>query len=110
MSQQILQINFQFNVSGKEFENASSPLAQSFADIPGCQWKIWLMNEGKKEAGGIYLFSDKESVERYKGSDLFKMVNNHPAFGNFSVKQFDILEELSAVTRAPLLASLSEHS
>lgn len=110
MSQQILQINFQFNVSRKEYENAASPLAQSFAEIPGCQWKIWLMNEDRKEAGGIYLFSDAESVEKYKGSDLFKMVNNHPAFSNFSVKQFDILEEPSAVGRAPLSASLAELS
>lgn len=110
MSQQILQINFQFNVSEKEYENASSSLAQSFADIPGCKWKIWLMNEDRKEAGGVYLFSDKESVEKYKESDLFKMVNNHSAFSNFSVKQFDILEELSGVTRAPLSASLAELS
>ena len=44
MSEQILQINFNFNVSRMEYEEAAGLLAPSFAELPGLRWKIWLMN------------------------------------------------------------------
>jgi len=40
MSQQILQLNFKFNVSRKEYENVCASLAQSFAEVPGCNGKF----------------------------------------------------------------------
>lgn len=102
MAQQILQVNFKFNVSRHEYENIVNPLAQSFAEVPGCQWKIWLMNEANNEAGGIYLFNDEETTEKFKGSELVAAVLNHPALSDFSIKQFNVLNEPSSITRAPL--------
>ena len=102
MSQKILQINFNFNVTAEEYEKTVSPLAQQFADVPGCQWKIWLMNESRNEAGGIYLFEDEEAFENFRQSELAAMVKSHPALSNFSMKDFTILDEVSKVTRAPL--------
>ena len=102
MSQQILQLNFKFGVSRQEYENVCASLSQSFAEVPGCQWKIWLMNEVNSEAGGIYLFNDEEALEKFKSSELAAGVLNHPALSDFSIKQFDVLTEPSSVTRAPL--------
>ncbi|GAC1423601.1 MAG: monooxygenase [Flavisolibacter sp.] len=102
MQQQILQINFNFNTSAKEYENIVGPLAKEFSDVPGCQWKIWLLNDEKKEAGGIYLFESKDSMRTFKQSPLVASVLAHPGLNNFSVKEFDIMEEVSMVTRAPL--------
>ena len=102
MSQQILQLNFTFNVSRNEYESMCSSLANDFAKVPGCQWKVWLMNEKDNEAGGIYLFEDEKALEQFKASPLAAGVLSHPALSDFSVKQFDILENVSAVTRAPL--------
>ena len=102
MSQQILQLNFKFNVSRNDYENAVAPLANDFAKVPGCQWKVWLMNEKNNEAGGIYLFEDEKALEQFKASPLAAGVLNHPALSDFSVKQFDILENVSNITRAPL--------
>ena len=101
----ILQVNFKFNVSREQYENTVSPMAQDFADVPGCLWKVWLMNEKDNEAGGIYLFGDEASVENFKGSPLVASVLSHPALSDFSIKQFDVLDEISRVTRAPLAAS-----
>lgn len=102
MSQQILQVNFKFSVPRNDYEATVSPLAQEFADVPGCVWKIWLMNEKDREAGGIYLFTDKRAVETFKATPLVASVLNHPALSQFSIKQFDVLDSVSRVTRAPL--------
>lgn len=102
MSQQILQLNFKFNVTRNEYETMCSSLANEFAQVPGCQWKIWLMNEKDNEAGGIYLFESEKAFKEFEASPLAAAVFSHPALSNFSAKQFDILENVSAVTHAPL--------
>lgn len=107
MAQQILQVNFKFNVPRKQFENTIAPMAQDFADVPGCLWKIWLLNEKESEAGGIYLFADEASTEKFKGSPLVASVVGHPALSDFSIKQFEVLETVSRVTRAPITQAVS---
>lgn len=102
MSPQILQINFKFNVARDQYEEMAASLAQDFANVAGCVWKIWLMNEADSEGGGIYLFADEGAVERFKNSDLAKAVLSHPALSGFSIKQFEVLEDVSRVTRGPL--------
>ncbi len=102
MAQQILQVNFKFNVSREQYENTVSPLAQDFAEVPSCLWKVWLMDEKDNEAGGIYLFADEASVEKFKGSALVASVLSHPALSDFSIKQFEVLDKISQITRAPL--------
>lgn len=109
MSQQILQVNFRFNLSRSEYEKALAPLLDKFAKLPGCHWKVWLMNESKNEAGGIYLFVDEEAVANFKMSELYHIIANHPALSNFSVKQFDILKEFSDATHAPLEKKMVEY-
>ena len=102
MSVKILQINFQFNVPREVYEQTVSPMAGDFAAVPGCRWKIWLMNDANNEAGGIYLFDDEASLNAYLNSPLVAAVTSHPALSNFSVKQFDTLEAVTKVTRGPI--------
>ena len=105
MSQQILQINFKFNVPREQYESTCSSLAEQFAAVPGCVWKVWLMNETDSEAGGIYLFADEAAVEAFKGSPLVAAMLAHPALGDFNIKQFEVLTDVSRITRAPLGAA-----
>ena len=107
MAQQILQVNFNFNVQTEQYEEITSTLAQDFADVPGCIWKIWLFNQQTKEAGGIYLFADESSVENFKSSPLAASVLSHPALSNFNIKQFGVMESVSRVTRAPLVQAMA---
>lgn len=102
MSQQILQVNFKFNVSRNDYENAVSAMAHDVSKVPGLQWKVWLMNEKDSEAGGIYLFENEKAVEQFKASPIVSAILSNPALSDFSIKQFDILEDISVVTRAPL--------
>jgi hypothetical protein len=41
MSGRIVQINFKFNVSRAEYEQAVSPLAGDIAAVAGLRWKVW---------------------------------------------------------------------
>ena len=102
MSAKILQVSFKFHVSRREYEQAVSPLAGKFADVDGLRWKIWTMNEAEKEAGGVYLFKDEASLKAFLNGPLAAQVTSHPALSEFSVKHFDTLDDISAVTRGPI--------
>lgn len=102
MSKKILVTNYQYNVTREEYENMINPLAQAFADVPGCLWKIWLIDDVKKEAGAVYLFKDEESLKNFKSSALVASVLSHPALSNFDLKEREILTEISEKTNAPL--------
>lgn len=107
MSEVLLQIHFSFSVSAEEYTNAVSPLADKFAKIPGLIWKIWTLNSEESEAGGIMLFESKSNADDYLNSSLAKVVTEHPALGNFSVKQFNIMKDCTEVTRGPLKSAVS---
>ena len=98
----VLQVNFNYNVSAEDYAQTVSGLGDAFANVSGCLWKIWLIDEERKEAGGIYLFEDAASIQAMLDSELIAGVISHPALSNFSVKQFDVLEEVSRITRAPI--------
>ena len=78
-------------------------VAPKFSEIPGSLWKIWVHNEDHKEAGGIYLFESATTLEQFLNSNLFASVANNPAFRNFQINIFDIVEEASVLTGAPLI-------
>jgi hypothetical protein len=103
MAQQILQINCNYCGSKEEYEKIASSLSLEVADVPGCVWTIWLLNEETKEAGGIYLFTDEFALDDYKSSRLMASLFKNPALTNFKFKEFDALERVSRTTRGPLL-------
>ena len=102
MSERVLWINFKFNVSGVEYKQAVAPLANDIAAFAGLRWKVWTINEVESEAGGFYVFDDEASVNAYLDSPIVDGIVNHPALSDFSVKQFDVLEEQTAITRGPI--------
>jgi hypothetical protein len=102
MPGRILQINFKFNVSRAEYEQAVTSLSDDVAALAGLRWKIWIMNEPEREAGGIYLFEDAASVKAFLEGPLAATVTSHPALSDFSVKQFDVMEDLTKTARGPV--------
>jgi hypothetical protein len=102
MPGKILQINLKFNVPKAEYEQAASGLVNDIAAVGGLRWKVWIMNEAKQEAGGIYLFDDEASVKAYLEGPIVAQITSHPALSDFSVKQFDVMEKVTAITRGPV--------
>ena len=102
MAQKILQINFRFSVTAAEYTAAVTEMAKDFAKVDGLRWKIWIMNETRKEAGGIYLFDDQASLDAFLKGPLAAGVTSHPALSDFSVRQFDVMPDITAITRGPV--------
>lgn len=103
----IVQINFAFDVTEDELAKRSNPeKAKIFQSVPGLRWKIWLRNPEKRESGGIYLFDDRASGQAYIDGPICAMVKQLPDTSGHSIKIFDIREDVSAVTGAPLDARM----
>ena len=98
----LLQINYQLESAVSEFMQESKPVADALADVSGLRWKIWLKNDNQNEGGGIYLFEDTEALKNFIEGPVVAKLKTHPAVTNVSVKEFDVPEELSAITRAPV--------
>ena len=98
----ILLINMNYNMSEEELSRSSIEVAHSIAEVKGLKWKIWPLNAEDKSCGGIYLFEDEASVMAYLESDIITGLKSSPLLSNISFKVFDVLSELSKVTRAPL--------
>ena len=102
----ILQVNFRYGVSAEDYTQAAGQLAEPFANVPGCRWKIWLIDESRREAGGIYLFDDSSSLEALLASPLMASVKAHPALSEFNAKSFEVLDAPTRVTRGPVAEAL----
>lgn len=105
MSVRVLQINLKFNVPVEELKKAFDALAKDIAAVKGLRWKVWILNEQEHEAGGVYLFDDKDTVQAYLEGPIVSGLKAHPALSEISVKQFDVVEDLTAITRGPLKAA-----
>ena len=103
MDQKILITKFNYNLPHSEFRDLLSSVAGEFAKVPGCQWKIWLIDEEKKEGGAVYLFNSEKALEEFKASPLVQGVLSHPALSNFDFRETDIVKNASMVTNAPLM-------
>jgi hypothetical protein len=103
----ILQINFNLNVPAAEYQKIADSVAHAFIDVPGLRWKIWLLNPAAQEAGGIYLFDSQASLDAYLNSPLVAKLRGLTSIRNISMKQFEVMPEVTALTRGPLEAALT---
>jgi len=107
MAEKLLQVNFKLNVNVDEYRNLASSVAQAFAAVPGLRWKVWVLDEERREAGGVYLFEDGRALDTFLKSDLARTIGTHPALRDASIKYYDVMPEVSAVTRAPIGAAVT---
>ena len=98
----ILQINYKYNRTRPEQEKASLQSAQTIANVKGIIWKVWIVNEAEKIAGGIYLFEDEASVEAYLKGPIIAAMKNMPVISDFEAKIFDIIPEATKITHGPV--------
>jgi len=106
----ILQINFTLNVPVAEYQKMADSVAQAFLGVPGLKWKIWLLNPATQEAGGIYLFDSQTSLDAYLNGPLVAQLRGLTAIRNVSMKQFDVMPEITALTRGPVDAAATSHA
>jgi hypothetical protein len=96
----LLQFDFPFEGPwGEEMAAALNGLARDIAGEDGLIWKIWTENRDERRAGGIYLFRNRASAERYRDKHSERLA----AFGisDITARSFDDNDGLSVITRAP---------
>ncbi|MES1159131.1 MAG: YdhR family protein [Bacteroidota bacterium] len=103
MTKKILTTKFNYRMPTGELKKIMPVAAHGFAEIPGCTWKIWLINEEHKEAGGVYLFESDMALDQFLNSHLLTSVTSNPDFSNFRADTFDVEEQPSLITRGPLV-------
>ena len=104
MASRILQVNFTLNMTVEDFQGMADSLSDTFANLPGLVWKIWLLNEANLEAGGLYRFDSDDSMQAYLDGPIVATLKSHPAITNLNVKQFDVMPEVTAASRGPVTA------
>lgn len=83
-----------------EYLDVANSVAPRFSGMPGLLAKLWLGNTGEGRYGAVYLWEDNEAMERFVRSDLFEAFN--PEFDDVAVEDFDVLENLTALTQPVL--------
>ncbi len=58
-----------------------------------------------KTFGSFYLFADRADADAYLEGELFARVAANPAFRDFRINHFGVLDELGAHTGVPVLSA-----
>ena len=74
-------------------------IAPAFGNLPGLVSKTWLADPETNTYGGVYVWQDREAMEAYKQTDIYKGMLANPHFGRVIVKDFAVLESPTRITR-----------
>lgn len=93
-------INFNLKGIGEaDYGKLCDELAPAWAGIPGLVSKVWLANPSTNTYGGIYTWRDRQAMEDWTKTDLFKGVAANPNFANITSKDFAVMQGPTRATR-----------
>jgi len=82
--------------------------AEKIAGLPGLLWKLWGYDDSEHVAESVYLFDSDEHARAWGDGPLKPALGSHPGISDIEVRYYDVDEQLSLITRAPL--TLTAHS
>lgn len=91
-----------FNLEGlseDDYLAACNQLAPAISQVPGLISKTFIANPERNTYGGVHVWRDRESMEAYRTSDLWRTIEGQPAFVGLVSQDFEVLEQPSRVTR-----------
>lgn len=86
-------------ITEADYLEACNQLAPAIAAAPGLISKTFIADRATNTYGGVYFWSDRESLEAFKRSDIWRAVETNPALVGTTVQEFEVLDEPSRVTR-----------
>ena len=93
-------VNFRLeDISEEEYCNQCEAIAPAFAALPGLVSKTWLADPQTNTYGGVYVWRDRQGMEDYKETDIYRGMLANPHFGGFTVRDFAVLEGPTRITR-----------
>lgn len=94
-------VNFKLKgISRQEYDALCEAVAPAFAQVPGLISKVWLVDDRTNTYGGAYTWRDRQAMEAFLKSELFRTVATHPNLADISSRDFAVQEQFSAVTAA----------
>ena len=98
----VLHMRLKLRVPPDVFLAKSRGAATSIASVKRLIWKIWILQKEKLEAGGMYLFANRDTAEAYLNDPIVQALRSNPAVVSTESQLWDVGSSLSAITRAPL--------
>jgi hypothetical protein len=89
-------ITFQSTADLDSLAGPFTGYAHALADVPGLVTKTWLQDGAT--LGGFHLFTERAAAETYLNGTMAAGFAANPAFGEFRIQHFNVLEELSRIT------------
>ncbi|MGH2472508.1 MAG: YdhR family protein [Candidatus Limnocylindria bacterium] len=94
-------VNFKLKgISLADYDALCEQVAPSFAGLPGLVSKVWLTDDATNTYGGVYTWRDREAMEAFLKSDLFRAVATHPNLAEMTSRDFAVQERFTAITSA----------
>jgi hypothetical protein len=103
----LLQVNYRREHGQDDSEQAEHLLgaAERINGLPGLQWKIWIYDDSRAVAGGIYLFDTEDHARAWGDQMLPGSLGRLPGVSAIDAQYFDVDERLSEITRGPVIAA-----
>lgn len=99
----VLIVTFELSgLSEVAYQQSAASIAPMFTRIVGLESKIWLADSQTNTYGGVYIFEDRESLERYCNSDVVRSMQANPNYANVSLRVFGTVQEATAITAGSL--------
>lgn len=89
-----------FDLESPEGNQALEQWLREFSESPGSEWKIWMRDGENGRHGSVYLFDSQEALEKHLNSKSMDLVREK--MEDISIQTYDIMEELSQKTNAPV--------
>lgn len=93
------------DISEEEYRNQVEAIAPAFAGLPGLVSKTWLADAETNTYGGVYVWQDRQAMQDYKETDIYKGMQTNPHFGDIVTRDFAVLEGPTRITRGLAAAS-----
>ena len=74
------------------------PFAPAFREWPGLRSKTWIRARDTDAYGGLYVFESRADADASRTSDLHQGMIANPAFVDLAVREFEVIDELTALT------------
>lgn len=91
-------VTFGLTVPIEAYTAHAAHLAPEFTAWPGLLGKWWLADTASGTFGGVYLFASQHDADRSRDTDLFRGMAADPALSDVTVREYAVLDALTAIT------------
>ncbi len=92
-------ITFASSANLDDLKGPFTEYAKALKSVDGLVAKTWI--RGESTLGGFHIFTDRSKAEGYLNSEMVGGLTANPAFSDFQIQHFDVLDELSAINGSP---------